>query len=91
MSEPKQPKYRRIVWYRIGNDALGPFITFTPNVILLPDDTPPHNLSNDVILEFDQQQYRLAVSSILVSAEQLYRVFVDFATAMGWDIRPEAP
>lgn len=82
----RAPVPRRIVGYRTGGDALGNFITFTVDMVVLPRDVPPHTLPEGTTLTWERLHFRFSGASNL-GAHELRQLFLEFAQAMNWEAR----
>lgn len=78
------PMPRRVVRYRMSGDALGRFITFPLDVVVLPDGVPPHKLPMGATLRWERLSCRFSGDPSL-GAHELRRLFMEFAEAMNWD------
>lgn len=92
--DPKSPRSRvpvprRIVRYRLQGDALGPYVTFALDVVVLPEDIPPYKLPPGITLEWKRLDCRFTPGDISLGAQQLHEHFLEFAEAMGWEARQD--
>ncbi len=85
MAQPRRP--RRIVRYKIVNDALGPYIVLQLDDVLLPRGIPAHRLPADTSLQWVRVEWRFLPGDTTTGPHDLRRYFLDFAEQMGWDVR----
>jgi hypothetical protein len=76
----------RIVWYRNNRDALGYFITFNFDAIILPSDVPLHELPEGVRSKWGAVYCSFSRGAEL-NAHQLETLFLEFARIMSWEAR----
>jgi len=91
VSSPRRgPIPRRVVRYRLISDELGPYIVFSLDVVVLPEDVPPHKLPDGIQLHWTRLECRFAPGAAATSSEELRGFFQEFAETMRWELHQEA-